>query len=539
MTLRAKLIVLVTGLLVMMLGLGINNLTRLASTNAAFATTYKDRVVPLDQLKVVADMYAVNIVDTTHKANHQTITAAAARTAVAEANKQIRANWQAYAATELTAEEKQLVAEAETAMKAADMAVAKLDQLLAAGDTTGLDAFARTDLYPAIDPISGSISKLVELQLKEARKNFSSAQDDYAQTRMVTWITLLAAMVIAGGVSAWLLNGMNRKIGTLRETLRQARDKRDLTLRVPVTANDEIDSIARAYNTLADNMQTLVQAVAKAVDTVNHEAEQLANTTQQVALASNAGSEATSAMAAAVEQVTVSIAHVADNAHEAHELGATSRQQAASGADQIRATVSHMQAIDRAVAEAAGKVTTLGQDAQRITSVVSVIKDVADQTNLLALNAAIEAARAGEQGRGFAVVADEVRKLAERTANATIDIQQMVTQIGGNSEQAVGAMNTTVERAHECAELASRAGLSIAAITEGVDASEQAVANIAESLNEHKAGTQQIAQQVEKVAQISEENTAAVAAMNQTASMLGRLTHELCGEVNQFRYDAR
>ncbi|QNM98102.1 methyl-accepting chemotaxis protein [Chitinimonas koreensis] len=536
MSLRTKLLILVTVLLALLLFLGINNLARLASTNDHFATTYNDRVVPLNQLKVVADMYAVNIVDTTHKANHQTLSAADAGRAVAEAGRRIKEQWQAYTGTELTEEEKKLVQETETTMRVADTAVAKLEQLLASGDAAGLDNFARTALYPAIDPVSGRISALVELQLREAKRNYLAAQDDYAHTRTTTWITLLLAIGFGSGLSAWLVIGMNRKISILRATLRQARDQRDLTLRVPVSGNDEIDSIARAYNTLTDHMQSLVRTVAGAVDTVNREAGHLATTTQQVAQASNAGSEATSAMAAAVEQVTVSIAHVADNAQEAHELGSSSKREAIAGAGQIQATIDHMQAIDTAVAEAAGKVNTLGQEAQRISSVVGVIKDVADQTNLLALNAAIEAARAGEQGRGFAVVADEVRKLAERTASATMDIQQMASRIGGNSNEAVQAISVTVNYAHECADMANRAGASIAAITRGADASEQAVASIAEALHEHKAGTQQIARQVEKVAQISEENTAAAAAMNQTANTLGQMTQQLQAEINHFRF---
>ncbi|WP_460529319.1 methyl-accepting chemotaxis protein [Chitinimonas naiadis] len=537
MTLRTKLILLVGGLLALMLLMGINNLMKLANTNQHFASTYNDRVVPLNQLKIVSDMYAVNIVDTTHKLNHKQLDWAAAKQKYAQARAKIAEQWKAYVATELTDEEKQLVAKAEAGMKKADALATQLDQLVNAQDAAGIDALARQSLYATIDPLTGAISDLVDLQLREAKNSYEVAQADYAHTRTLTIGILIGALLLASSVSAWLLIGMNGKIADLRNTLRNARDKNDLTLRATVAGDDEIDSIARAYNTLVDNMQGLVRTVAEAVDTVNQEAEQLAITTEQVADASSMGSEATSSMAAAVEQVTVSIAHVADNAQEAHVLGESTRQQAEQGSARIMSTVSHISEIDSAVASASDKVTTLGNDAMSITSIVSVIKDVADQTNLLALNAAIEAARAGEQGRGFAVVADEVRKLAERTAGATVDIQRMVVQIGHNSQEAVAAMSLTVERAHECAGLAVEAGESIAAISQGIGRSEEAIASIAEALHEHKAGTQQIAQQVERVAQLSEENTAAVATMSRTAATLGGLTHRLQDEVHHFRYN--
>ncbi|HEY9103949.1 methyl-accepting chemotaxis protein [Chitinimonas sp.] len=536
MTLRTKLILLVAGLLTLMLFMGISNLMKLASTNEHFASTYNDRVVPLKQLKVVSDMYAVNIVDTTHKLNHKALSWDAAKRNYAEAQANITQQWKAYLATELTDEEKQLVARADADMRKADSLVTQLNQLIGAQDSAGLDQLARQALYPTIDPLTGAISDLVELQLREARKSYEAAQLDYAHTRTVTMVSLLLGLLLGAGISSWLLIGMNNKIASLRNTLRTARDENDLTLRAPVRGDDEIDSIARAYNTLVDNMQGLVRTVAEAVDTVNQEATQLATTTEQVADASSMGSEATSSMAAAVEEVTVSIAHVADNAQEAHIRGEATLQQAQQGSQRILATVSHISEIDTAVSTAADKVTTLGNDATNITSIVAVIKDVADQTNLLALNAAIEAARAGEQGRGFAVVADEVRKLAERTAGATQDIQQMVTQISHNSLEAVGAMSQTVARAHECAELASGAGDSISAISESIALGEEAIASIAEALHEHKAGTQQIAQQVERVAQLSEENNAAVATMSRTAATLGGLTERLQGEVHRFRY---
>lgn len=536
MSIRWKLISLSAGLLALMLVLGIFAIKGLAATNLAFEATYKDRILPLNQLKIIADMYAVNIVDTTHKANHQTLQPAEALALIKEAEQQIDTQWRAFTSTELTPDESKLVAEASSARQKADAAVAQLEQILKSNDASALDTFARQTLYPAIDPLSGVISKLVELQLAQAKLNFEAAQNEYAETRNWTIGLILVALLFGTAYSAWVVVGMNRKIDALRSSLYQARDQQNLTLRAQISGNDEIDGIAKAYNDLALKMQQLVADVAKAIHTVTLETRNLATSSEEVAKATHLGSEATSSMAAAVEEVTVAISHVADSAHDAKTLGNLTRTSAQNSSRAIQNAVREIQGIDQAVAVAAEKVTMLGNDAERISTVVGVIKEVADQTNLLALNAAIEAARAGEQGRGFAVVADEVRKLAERTATATVDIQEMVTLISQTSQDAVTNINRTVHLAHDCATIAEEAGQSIEGINDDIGKADLAVSNIADSLGEQKSCTQLIAQQVERVAQMTDQNTAAVGSISQSATNLGQLMNQLLDEINHFKY---
>ncbi|WP_027468474.1 methyl-accepting chemotaxis protein [Deefgea rivuli] len=536
MSIRWKLISLSAGLLFLMLALGVFGIKGLAATNLAFETTYKDRVLPINQLKIIADMYAVNIVDTTHKTNHQNIKPAEALALVKEAKLQIETQWRAYTATQFTDSEAQLVADATAARQKADAAVAQLEQLLISNDAAALDTFARQTLYPAIDPLSGIISKLVELQLSETKNNFETAQKEYTQMRVLTISLILIALCFGAAYSAWVIIGMNRKIQALRQCLYAARDQQNLTLRAPTPGDDEIDGIAQAYNDLANKTQHLVSNVAQAIRVVTQETHNLASSSEEVAQATHLGAEATSSMAAAVEEVTVAISHVADSAHDAKTLGTQTRHAAEKSSRAIQDTVREIQGIDQAVAVAAEKVAMLGNDAEKISSVVSVIKDVAEQTNLLALNAAIEAARAGEQGRGFAVVADEVRKLAERTAAATVDIQKMVSLIGQTSQDAVTSINRTVHLAHGCAQMAGDAGESIEGINHDVGKADVAISNIADSLGEQKSSTLLIAQQVERVAQMTDQNTAAVGSMSQSAANLGHLTHQLLEEINHFKY---
>ncbi|MDR1855170.1 MAG: methyl-accepting chemotaxis protein [Azoarcus sp.] len=168
-----------------------------------------------------------------------------------------------------------------------------------------------------------------------------------------------------------------------------------------------------------------------------------------------------------------------------------------------------MNQISQTVGAASDVILELGEESKQITSVVNVIKEVADQTNLLALNAAIEAARAGEQGRGFAVVADEVRKLAERTAQSTVDISAMVDKIQNSAKGAVDTMQQVVSQVEEGKTLAQEAGECMVSIQQGSEKVSNAVVDISNALREQSRASQDIAKHVESVAQMSDENQVA------------------------------
>ncbi len=239
-------------------------------------------------------------------------------------------------------------------------------------------------------------------------------------------------------------------------------------------------------------------------------------------------------MAATVEEMTVSVNHIADSSSEANQVTIESRRLCSEGNRVIQATGAKVKAIADAIHSSSEVVKTLLKQSQEISSIVQVIKEVSDQTNLLALNAAIEAARAGEQGRGFAVVADEVRKLAERTGTSTEEIGVLIAQIQQSSRSVFDSMELSVLAAAEGMTLSDQGGGAIAQVNDSSQRVVAVVADISSSLKEQSAASSDIARQVERIAQMADENSVAVNEVKASARSLNGLAESLKNTVNRF-----
>jgi methyl-accepting chemotaxis protein len=309
----------------------------------------------------------------------------------------------------------------------------------------------------------------------------------------------------------------------------------DLTTTFDTNGADELHTAGKDFNGMAASFRKLLGGVQGDVRRLHQAAEQLASSSQQISAGTATQSDAASSMAAAVEEMTVSIDHISRNAQDAQLYSRESDEVAMRGGQIVQTVVAEIQRIALTVNESAAAVEALGVQSGQISAIVGTIKDIADQTNLLALNAAIEAARAGESGRGFAVVADEVRKLAERTSKSTHEISSMITAIQSGTTKAVSSMKEGVLRVSSGVEQARQAGEAIGQVQAQSRQVLNAVSEISVALREQAAASTDIARNVERIAQMAEENSAAAGGNAETSDTLRKLAQALTTAIARFR----
>ncbi|RQO71231.1 hypothetical protein DBR44_12360 [Aquitalea sp. FJL05] len=412
-------------------------------------------------------------------------------------------------------------------------------------DSHALMSQAKTDAKAANDQLIPLYNKeFVPLQ-QEVEAAISSMSRDCAASKakvaellaMQFWLVLAPLMVLACCLLLFVTSmsrGLRNTLQPMLQALQQL-STGQLATRLPAAGKDELAAIAQAVNQFIEHTHAMVQQFQQGSQQLSSSAVVLYGTAREIVSSVDSQNEAAASMAAAVEQMSVSVNHVANNAGTAlqlsHNAGEISRQ----GGQIIHDAAAEMSHIVSAVHSASDTVQELNQHSRNISAVVQVIKEIADQTNLLALNASIEAARAGEQGRGFAVVADEVRSLAERTSSSTQEIGKMISQIQGSTNTAAKEMEQVVLRVGSGEQLAKQAGERMSEIQSGAEQVIHAINAISTALQQQSATSHEIAAQVEKVAKMTEDNHGVARHTSQSAGELEQLAGQMQGVVSRFR----
>lgn len=376
------------------------------------------------------------------------------------------------------------------------------------------------------------------LELLDKRTSAAVEQVKQAETRMQYWVTGLVLFSIAFLVVA-LLTVYRRIIAALggepavaSEVVKQVAAG-DLSVEIPV-ANTDSTSLLAAMKVMQSNLQKLIGEIQTDADMVASAAKKMTIAAEDVACSSNQQSASSLVIAAAMEQLTVSINLISDSANRAQTISGDSELLMNETSGVVSEAVNRIAKIATVVEQASQTVRTVGQESENVSKIVLVIKEVADQTNLLALNAAIEAARAGEQGRGFAVVADEVRRLAERTTQSTQEITTMISSMQSSARDAVTCIEDAVANVNEGVILTKRVGESVSQLGASSHEVKGVIIDVSSALREQNAASNEIARNVEQIAQTGERNSGAVGAVAKAATELQQLANSLTDSARHF-----
>ncbi|MBX9817827.1 MAG: MCP four helix bundle domain-containing protein, partial [Burkholderiaceae bacterium] len=400
--------------------------------NIAIGSIYADRVVPLKQLKIVSDMYAVSIVDGANKVAAGMYEPKAALAQVNQASAAIAEEWKAYMATKLTVQEALDAARVAELMVKAAPVVASLRTALESGDKDKVAALIRP-IYETVDPLTGAVGKLVDLQLTEAKGEYDRSTADYQNTIALFSVIVVVAISIGIAIGLLLIRAITRPLNQAVDVAREVAGG-NLTQRIEATGKSETGLLLSSLRDMQDSLVAVVATVRQGSEGVASASAEIAQGNNDLSARTEQQASALEETAASMEELSATVKQNADAAKQANQLASTAASVAQRGGHVVGQVVQTMKGIN--------------ESSSKIADIISVIDGIAFQTNILALNAAVEAARAGEQGRGFAVVASEVRLLAGRSAEAAKEIKTLI--------------GTSVERVAQGSILVDQAGATMA-----------------------------------------------------------------------------
>jgi len=354
--------------------------------------------------------------------------------------------------------------------------------------------------------------------------------------RATIWSIMVAASIISLAVGVFLARSITKPIRKLTSVIVDIEKDSDLTRRINYQGRNEIGDIGSAFNAMLDKFHAIIQQLARSAEQLSHsseESEKVSETTSRSALHLR---EETDMVATATNEMAVTVKGINDNTEDAVQKASEAQEACQEGQNIVTHTMEAIESLTEQINSSSTAVQNLAKETESIGSVLDVIRGIADQTNLLALNAAIEAARAGEQGRGFAVVADEVRSLASKTGDSTEEIQKMIEKLQTGAASAASQMELSSSSASQTQEHAAKTTESISGILQSVSAINDTNQQIAHATEEQSIAAESIDQSIVRISQLTNDVTAAAEHTSEASEQLSQMVDEIHSLVIQFKH---